>query len=83
VDLRRHVVMLDGQVLTLNRTEDRLLGLLVEHAGEVVPRPILLMVTRTADMHMRRLRKKLGMHADQYIEAVVGVGYRFRPLPRR
>jgi hypothetical protein len=29
----------------------RLLALLVEHAGEVVPRPILLILTPTVDMH--------------------------------
>jgi DNA-binding response OmpR family regulator len=88
VDLRQQLVILDGQILTLTRQEYRLLALLVEHAGEVVPRAILLMRvwgyapdmrTRTLDVHIRWLRKKLGMHAGQYIETVVRVGYRFRP----
>ena len=84
VDLRDRVVILDGQILILTRTEYRLLALLVEHAGEVVPRPILLMLTRTVDVHLWRLRRKLGAYADRYIETVAGVGYRFWPaLPRR
>ena len=79
VNLRDQVVMLDRQILTLTRMEYRLLALLVEHAGEVVPRPILLMLTPTVDVHLWRLRKKLGKYADEYIETVVGVGYSFRP----
>jgi DNA-binding response OmpR family regulator len=61
--------------------EYHLLALLVEHAGEIVPRPTLLMLTPTMDVHLWRLRKKLGIYADHYIETVVGVGYRFRPMP--
>ena len=81
VDLRDKVVILDSQILTLTRMEYRLLALLVEHAAEVVPRPILLMLTPTVDAHLWRLRKKLGTYAGQYIETVIGVGYRFRPTP--
>jgi DNA-binding response OmpR family regulator len=80
VHLHQQVVMLDGETVRLNRLEYRLLALLVEHAGEVVPRPILLMLTPTVDAHLWRLRKKLGSYAGQYIETVIGVGYRFRPL---
>jgi len=77
VHLRHEVVMLDGEAITLARMEYRLLAVLVEHAGEVMPRAALLMRvwgyapemrTRTLDMHIRRLRKKLGMHPGQYIE---------------
>jgi len=71
VDLRNQVVMLDRQILTLTRMEYRLLALLVEHVGEVVPRPTLLILTPTVDVHLWRLRKKLGKYADQYIETVV------------
>jgi len=81
VDLRDRVVMLDSQILTLTRTEYRLLALFVEHAGDVVPRRVLLMLTPTVNVHLRRLRKKLGVYADQYIETVCGTGYRFRPVP--
>lgn len=91
VDLRREMVRLDGQIITLTRSEYRLLALLVEHAGEVVPKPILLVQicgyvpetrTRTLDMHIGRLRKKLG-HAGRRIETIVGIGYRFSPLHGR
>jgi len=58
VDLRDRVVMLDSQILTLTRTEYRLLALFVEHAGDVVPRRVLLMLTPTVNVHLRRLRKK-------------------------
>jgi DNA-binding response OmpR family regulator len=88
VDLRDQVVMLDSKTITLTRQEYRLLALLVEHAGQVVPRAIILTQiwgyapethTRTVDVHIRKLRKKLGMHPGQYIETIVGIGYSFRP----
>ena len=34
--------------------------------------------TRTLDVHIRRLRRKLGAYGDRYIETVFGVGYRFQ-----
>ena len=62
---------------------------LVQHAGEIIPRDALLLRvwgygseirTRTLDVHVRRLRKKLGGYADQYIETIFGIGYRFQPF---
>jgi DNA-binding response OmpR family regulator len=83
VDLLTQVVTLDSEILALTRMEYRLLALLMKRAGEVVPRPILLKLTGPLDVHLWRLRKKLGIYADQYIETVTGIGYRFRPiLPR-
>ena len=83
VDLRQERVMLDNETVTLTRMEYRLLALLVKRAEEVVPRSILLKLTGPLDVHLWRLRKKLGVYADQYIETVTGIGYRFRPfLPR-
>ena len=81
VDLRNRVVTLDSETLTLTSVEYRLLALLVQHAGEIVPRPILLTLTPTVDAHVWRLQKKLGKYAYQYIEEVGVVGYRFRPTP--
>ena len=61
----------------------------VQHAGEIVPRGALLMEvwgysaeirTRTLDVHVRRLRRKLGAYADRYIETIFGIGYRFQPF---
>jgi DNA-binding response OmpR family regulator len=36
--------------------------------------------TRTLDVHVRRLRKKLGAYSEQYIETIFGIGYRFQPF---
>jgi two-component system, OmpR family, KDP operon response regulator KdpE len=83
VDLLKQVVTLDSETIALTRMEYLLLAVLVKHAGEVVPQPILMTLTPLVDVHLWRLRKKLGKYANQYIEAVTGVGYRFRPfLPR-
>jgi DNA-binding response OmpR family regulator len=79
LDFRDRVVILDGEVLILTPMEYRLLAVLVEHAGAVVPRRTLLMVTPTVDVHLWRLRRKLGIYFDRHIETVIGVGYRFQP----
>ncbi len=81
-------VSVDSRPLRLTRKEHQLLALLVQNAGEIVPRGVLLarvwgygaeIRTRTLDVHIRRLRKKLGGYGDQYIETIFGVGYRFQP----
>jgi DNA-binding response OmpR family regulator len=88
VDFARRYASLDSHRLVLTRKEYDLLALLVENAGETIPRQVLLMRvwgysneirTRTLDVHVRRLRKKLGSHSDQYIETIFGIGYRFQP----
>ena len=80
---------LDADRMVLTRKEYELLALLVQHAGEIIPREALLMEiwgygseirTRTLDVHIRRLRKKLGRYAEQYIETIFGIGYRFQPF---
>jgi DNA-binding response OmpR family regulator len=35
--------------------------------------------SRTVDVHIRRIRKKLGKEAEDYITTIIGVGYRFDP----
>jgi len=89
IDFDQQIALLDSQRLTLTRKEYDLLALLVQHAGEIIPREALLMRvwsygseirTRTLDVHVRRLRKKLGGYADQYIETIFGIGYRFQPF---
>jgi DNA-binding response OmpR family regulator len=92
VHLRHQMVMLDGQAITLTRMQHRLLALLVQHAGEVVPRTVIWTQVwgsppetraHTLDVHIRGLRKKLGPYGAHFIETVVRIGYRFRPfLPR-
>jgi two-component system, OmpR family, phosphate regulon response regulator PhoB len=81
----------DGAELDLTPTEYRLLTTLMERRGRVQSRRQLLeavwevtarIATRTVDMHVQRLRGKLGDHAD-WIETVRGFGYRFRNEPPR
>src|SRR5690348_16900732 len=89
LDFALQSVTLDSQRMVLTRKEYDLLALLVQHAGEIIPREALLLRvwgygseirTRTLDVHVRRLRKKLGSYADQYIETIFGIGYRFQPF---
>ena len=89
LDFAQQAAALDAERMTLTRKEYDLLALLVQHAGEIIPREALLMQvwgygaeirTRTLDVHVRRLRKKLGGYADQYIETIFGIGYRFQPF---
>jgi DNA-binding response OmpR family regulator len=89
VDFDRKVATLDSERMILTRKEYDLLALLVQHAGEIIPRDALLfrvwgygseIRTRTLDVHVRRVRKKMGSYADQYIETIFGIGYRFQPF---
>ena len=89
IDFSQQTAVVDAQHLVLTRKEYDLLALLVQHAGEIIPRDALLfrvwgyspeIRTRTLDVHIRRLRKKLGAYADQYIETIFGIGYRFQPF---
>jgi len=89
IDFSKQSVVIDAQHLVLTRKEYDLMALLVQHAGEIIPRNALLyrvwgyspeIRTRTLDVHIRRLRKKLGPYADQYIETIFGIGYRFQPF---
>ncbi|HTT62608.1 MAG TPA: winged helix-turn-helix domain-containing protein [Bryobacteraceae bacterium] len=88
VDFRTKTVTLDLKPVELTKMEFRLLALLAENAGEVVPRASLLrdvwgygpgICTRTLDVHVRRLRAKLGDYSRQHIETIFSVGYRLQP----
>ena len=88
LDFARKSATLDAQPLSLTRKEYDLLALLVTYAGVIIPRAEVLMRvwgyssqirTRTLDVHIRHLRRKLGVYADVYIETVFGVGHRFQP----
>lgn len=83
-------VRLGNEEILVTPTEYRLLRALLENRGRMQRRADLLeaawdadgkarggMRTRTVDMHIRRLRTKLG-HAGDWIETVRGFGYRFR-----
>jgi DNA-binding response OmpR family regulator len=89
MDFEHKTALLDAKPLGLTRKEYDLLALLIQNAGEVVTREALLMRvwgysnqirTRTLDVHIRRLRKKLGENSGAYIETIFSVGYRFQPF---
>jgi two-component system phosphate regulon response regulator PhoB len=86
IDRGAHTVTVSGTSVPLTALEYRLLLLLVERRGRVQTRPQLLesvwesqpdIQTRTVDMHVQRLRSKLGAAGEQ-IETVRGFGYRLR-----
>lgn len=86
VDGRRHKVIIDGSPLELTPSEFRLLNVMIRQPGRAFSRDELIdaalgentiVLERTIDVHVRALRKKMGVHAF-VIETVRGVGYRFR-----
>jgi two-component system, OmpR family, phosphate regulon response regulator PhoB len=92
IDRAEHRVSVDGNAVELTPTEYKLLLLLAERRGRVQSRRHLLeavweaapdVQTRTVDMHVQRLRTKLGEAGDA-IETVRGFGYRLKSgQPRR
>jgi two-component system alkaline phosphatase synthesis response regulator PhoP len=79
------VAKVNGQEVKLTRKEFLLLSLFVQSQGRTLTRDYLLDRiwgldyygdSRTLDVHIRNLRRKLGL--EEYIETVIGVGYRFR-----
>lgn len=84
LDEIRHIVTVDGKQVVLTLKEYELLKLLMENAGQVFTRDILLSriwgqdylgETRTVDVHIGTLRTKLAKGGEK-IETVRGVGYK-------
>ena len=84
LDEVRHIVTVDGKQVVLTLKEYELLKLLMENAGQVFTRDILLSriwgqdylgETRTVDVHIGTLRTKLAKSGEK-IETVRGVGYK-------
>ena len=84
VDTSRHLVMVDGEEITLTLKEFQLLTLFLEHQNTVFTRDHLLSTvwgydfdgaSRTVDVHIRTLRQKLGS-AGTYIQTIRGIGYK-------
>ena len=89
LDRDGHRAFADGREMDLTPLEYRLLEVLMERRGRVQSRRQLLQAvwdttaaieTRTVDMHVARLRSKMGEQGD-LIETVRGIGYRFRARP--
>ena len=92
VDFDRYQFSVKGQPALLTYKEYQLLVVLASNPGIVFTRENLLTRvwgydyfggTRTVDVHVRRLRSKLGEDVQSYIETVWNVGYRFRDPANR
>ena len=90
VDVGGYTARLKGRPLDLTYKEFELLKYLMQHPGRVYTRDQLLQEvwgfdyyggTRTVDVHVRRLRAKLGAEHEHLIGTVRNVGYRFDPPP--
>jgi DNA-binding response OmpR family regulator len=84
-------VYVHGRPLDLTYKEFELLKFLAQRPGRVCDRDLLLREvwgydyyggTRTVDVHIRRLRAKLGAEHETLIETIRNVGYRLVPRPR-
>ena len=86
IDRERYEVIKDGEKIILPRKEFELLALLMSKIGKVFTREIILSTVwgdevvvgdRTIDVHVRKLREKLG---SEYIKTIKGVGYKFNEV---
>ncbi len=84
INRERYLVLRGGIEFQLPRKEFEVLHFLASRKGKVIDRQTLLnevwganvfVIDRTVDVHIRKIREKLG---EQYIETVKGVGYRFK-----
>ncbi|HOB09760.1 MAG TPA: response regulator transcription factor [Limnochordia bacterium] len=80
-------VLVKGKPVDLTRKEFDLLHTFMQNAGKVLTREFLLQKvwgyeyegeTRTVDVHIRHLRRKLGPEGEERIETIHGVGYKLR-----
>ncbi|MFM7106687.1 MAG: response regulator transcription factor [Flavobacteriales bacterium] len=85
IDKDRYLVYKDGEELSLPKKEFELLALLASAPGRVFTRDTILnkvwgndviVGDRTIDVHIRKLREKLG---DESFKTIKGVGYKFEP----
>lgn len=85
IDRERYTVHCDGREITLPRKEFALLDLLASAPGKLISREEIytriwgnevVVGDRTIDVHIRKLRQKIGEHR---ITTVKGVGYRYEP----
>jgi len=83
IDREKYLVFKDGEKFSFPKKEFELLALLISTPGKVFTREVILdsvwggevvVGDRTIDVHIRKLREKLG---DHYIKTIKGVGYKF------
>ncbi len=83
IDRERYIVIKSGQEISLPRKEFELMNLLVSKPGRVFKREEILSKVwgndtivgdRTIDVHIRKLREKIG---DDYFKTIKGIGYKF------
>ena len=88
IDKEKYEVTIDGKLKIFPRKEFEVLYYLANNPGRVFGREVLLkdvwgpevyVVDRTVDVHIRKIREKLGNYSD-LIETVKGVGYRFKSV---
>lgn len=83
IDREKYLIVKDGKQINLPKKEFELIALLASRPGKVFTREDILknvwgddvvVGDRTIDVHIRKLREKLG---DAYIRTIKGVGYKF------
>ncbi len=83
IDRERYLIIKDGNEINLPKKEFELLALLASKPGKVFTRDVILDTVwggdvvvgdRTIDVHIRKLREKLG---EDFIKTVKGIGYKF------
>ena len=88
IDREKYSIFIDKEEISLTRKEFDLIYYLANQQGKVINREVLLkevwgediyVVERTVDVHVRKIREKLGDYAN-IIETVKGVGYRFKEI---
>lgn len=86
IDKEKYSVSVDGQAVVFPRKEFEILSFLAANPGKVFHRDKILaeiwgtdifVVERTIDVHIRKIREKLGRHSD-LINTIKGVGYHFK-----
>ncbi len=86
INVPNYTAVVGNKELTLTRKEFETLVYLARNRGRVITREVLLnvvwgedvrVVDRTVDVHISKIREKLGSYGD-YIETVKGVGYRMK-----
>ncbi len=87
IDPLSYSVIKNGQQISFTKKEFEILTFLARRPGRVVTRETLLnhvwgdeviVIDRTIDVHIRKIREKLGAEYMKLIETIKGVGYRFK-----